>query len=948
LSFHIRETHAESPGSQSPLLELISQLGKIEEGDTVERAVAAARQSLGAEVAAVVRAGDVVAVSGVVAPADHALLIDAAERDLHHTTLTGLGALDLLAAPLPDESFGWLLVGRSAGLGYDAEAGVLLDAYARTLGLHLRMTRAMLYDQLTGLANRTLVRDRATRAIEHAPQDADLVAVLFVDIDHFKLTNDALDHRHGDRLLVLVAQRLSTILMLEDNGRRRCTVSRPGGDEFIVLCEGLSDEREGMTIAQQIQDALRSPFFIDGDEVVLTASIGIAYTRAGTAHAQDADTLFRDADVALSRAKDAGRDRYEIFDEPMRASLLERIKLESDLRVGLEREELRLLFQPVVTVSDGSLVAVEALVRWQHPSRGLLGPAEFIPVAEQSDLIVELGSWVINEACAQIECWRRAHPAGLGVPVSVNVSARQLSPALIETVAEALERHQVPPAQLALEITETLLIEHTESARDVLAGLEALGILIVLDDFGTGYSSLGYLNEFPLGQLKLDRSFTADLARDARSAKIVAATVDMARALGMTVVAEGVETEDQVEVLRRLGCDYAQGFLFAAPEPPEAIFERTRAAFERDQQIGTEAAEPVRPGIQALSTTAPTSIERRKQVAIGRLAGWLFLVGSVVAMPSDFVVGTIGLETVLPLTAMGVLTGLICLRVRWDRVSGRWLHVAAVVGTLEISCSVFAIGRNGEVLAPIYLLIATVAAYAFSRRAIAAHLALISAAMTIPVFDHHASHHTVALMLVSIGVLAIITVLITYLRELLEGGAAELRELAARDPLTDIGNYRLLHERLEYELTRHRRNGRQLAVLLLDLDRFKQVNDRRGHAAGDDVLRRVAGTLREAVRQQDTVARQGGDEFAVLAPDTDAEGAAMLATRIRDRLIRVQFAGDSIGATVGWAVFPADGETVAELLARADEQLRNGKLEPAARTLEPRPPRTQTTLLEGS
>ncbi|MGH2867788.1 MAG: EAL domain-containing protein, partial [Solirubrobacteraceae bacterium] len=512
------------------------------------------------------------------------------------------------------------------------------------------------------------------------------------------------------------------------------------------------------------------------------------------------------------------------------------------------------------------------------------------------------------------------------------VSARQLSPGLVDTVAAALERRGLEPGQLALEITETLLIEHTDSAREVLAALEQLGVSIVLDDFGTGYSSLGYLNQFPLGQLKLDRSFTADLARDPRSAKIVAATIDMARALGMTVVAEGVETIDQVDVLQRLGCDYAQGFLFARPEAADAVFSRIRAAYDRDREIAAHTAHAPKfaPGRSRAAPSSSEASHRRQQVAIGRLAGWLFLIGATIALPCELAVGQPRPPVVATLALMGLITGLGCLAVPWNRVSARWLNGVVALATVEITISAIAFGRHGAMLAPIYLLVATAAAYAFrDRRVIAAHVILIVAAMTVPLASlGGTSASAVPRVIIAIVVLALMSGVIAYLRELLEGGAAELRELAARDPLTEVGNYRMLHDRLDYELIRHERDTHELAVLLIDLDRFKQVNERRGHAAGDDVLRRVALTLRESVRAQDTVARQGGDEFAVLAPDTDAAGAAMLAARIRDRLGRVQFAGDSIGATIGWAVYPSDGRSPGELLTHADEDLMTRKLSP--------------------
>ena len=366
-----------------------------------------------------------------------------------------------------------------------------------------------LHDRLTGLANRTLLRDRTIHALTGAQSHHGLTAILYVDLDQFKRCNDAMDHRRGDQLLVRAAQRLSTILSLEDNRELNCTIARPGGDEFIVLCEDLRSERDAVVIAQQIQDALRAPFFVDGQDVLLTASIGIALA-TGSEQPADADVLLRNADVALARAKDSGRDRYEIFDERMRARLLDRVTLENDLRVAIDRDQLRLLYQPVVTISERRLASVEALIRWEHPTRGLLSPAEFIPLAEESDLIVAIGAWVIDEACNEIRRRREGHPSELGVRVSVNVAASQLSAALVDTVKAALRRTGVPPSMLALEITERMLIEQHRVALEVLTALQELGVAIVLDDFGTGYSSLGYLTAFPLSQLKLDQLFTLD------------------------------------------------------------------------------------------------------------------------------------------------------------------------------------------------------------------------------------------------------------------------------------------------------------------------------------------------------------------------------------------------------------------------------------------------------
>jgi diguanylate cyclase (GGDEF)-like protein len=825
-----------------------------------------------------------------------------------------------------------------------------------------------LHDRLTGLPNRELILDRAKRLLGRAEDFGErFMAAIAIDIDGFKLLNDSLNHERGDRLLAEVGRRLSGVVGEFETADRTLTAGRLGSDEFLVLGERLAGEQDVVTIAERVREALGDPVHIDGHALSLTASIGISCTGAERIEQRrmGADAFVSDAEVALARAKELGGDRIEIFDERMRARLFDQALLEADLRSGIQRGELRLLYQPVVTVADSQLTAVEALVRWAHPLRGTLGPGEFIPLAEQSDLIVELGTWVIDEACAQIRRWRDAHPARLGLRVSVNVSARQLSGALVATVTEALERHGVDPGLLALEITETMLVEGGERTREVLNALAGTGVAIVLDDFGTGYSSLSYLRELPLQQLKLDRSFCAGLEDDLRAAKIVAATIEMARALGLTIVAEGVETPEQLTVLRRLGSDFAQGFWFARPEPAEAVFERMLAAYDSDSRVAALADAPADDGVVGVQTSAGAGVatrsgtrdrrrgERRRTAgrrardrssalatprplstgrgaqrrSLGRLAGIMFITGSLFALPADRVAHAPDLLSVVLLTAMGIVTGAVCLALPWERLSERWLHAVAALATLEITTSVVVDGAHGTMLAGFYALVATIVAYGFrNRRAIALHTVLILTAMVVPAVALSSQPHSaVPGVMVGAIVTAAIIAVVVYLREQLEGTADQLRELAERDPLTEIGNYRVLHERLRDELERHRRDELALSVLLVDLDRFKQVNERLGHAAGDDVLRRVARTLRDAVREQDTVARQGGDEFAVLAPGTDAEGAAMLAGRLRQRLRRLQFAGDAIDATIGWAVYPADGETPQALLAHADSRLLGAK-----------------------
>jgi diguanylate cyclase (GGDEF)-like protein len=953
-----------SDGPMRELTELLAQVSRCEtEASAGQLAVTLTASAVGADFCALIRDRSVMAATCLPdARVPGPELADAAAQGLARCAVPGLGRLELCAPALVGEPPMWLLVGRLGDRFTETESD-LISTVADVLGLTLRVARVTrhqqglrrrreheirqreraerelahqaLHDRLTGLPNRDLMADRAKHALEHARHSDGFVAALFIDLDHFKLANDSLDPSRGDQLLVSIARRLTVIASLEPGGPRSLTLGQRGGDEFIVLCENLGTERDAIGIAQEISDALRAPFFIDSHEIKLTASIGIAFASPEQLQADrlDGDGLLGDAHVALTRAKELGRDRYEIFNEQMRVHLLDRVALEADLRAGLERGELRLLYQPVVTAADQTLAAVEALVRWQHPTRGLLGPGEFVNLAEESDLIVALGAWVIEEACEQIKRWREAHPAQLGVRVSVNVSARQLSPELVDTVQEALARSGVQPSQLALEITESLLIEQTESAREVLAALKAVGVSIVLDDFGTGYSSLGYLNEFPLDQLKLDRSFVAELDRDPRSAKIVAATIEMGRALGMTVVAEGVETPEQLAVLQRLGCDFVQGFLCARPEPAAAIFQRVRDAYQRDSEVADRRT-PAHPRLQTslprLAAQAPDATDAAESHhlrTLGRMAGLLYLIGGVLALPADLVMGAPSPRTVLLLMLMGVLTGVACLIVPWDRLSPRWLELTAALATLEVTVSVVSDGRYATVLTSFYVLIANAVAYAFrDRRVIVAQITLAVVAMALPpLLLADQPRDAMPRTLVAILVLVVTSGVIVYLRERVEASASALRELATSDPLTQVGNYRLLHERLEYELTRHQREQKQLAVLLIDLDRFKQVNERLGHAAGDDVLRRVGSTLRDAIRGQDTVARQGGDEFAVLAPGTDDEGAAMLTTRLCDRLNRVQFAGDTVGATIGWAVYPSDGLTAAALLANADARLLAAK-----------------------
>jgi diguanylate cyclase (GGDEF)-like protein len=438
------------------------------------------------------------------------------------------------------------------------------------------LAHRVLHDPLTDLPNRTLFLDRLALALARLQRHPASIAVLFIDLDNFKVVNDSLGHGAGDRLLVELGRRLRGAIRPHD------TIARFGGDEFVVLCEDIAEARDAVTVGQRIVEAASEPFMLEGREMFVSASVGVAL-------AIDADatpeTLLRDADVAMYRAKERGRGRVEVFDEALRARIIERLDLENGLRRALQRDELRVYYQPEMSMSQGRMVAVEALVRWEHPERGLLEPAEFIPLAEETGLIVEIGAWVLREACKQLASWRAN---GAELDVAVNVSARQLTqPDIVETVRAALEETGLPADALCLEITESAVMRDPEATLATLTLVKELGVKVALDDFGVGFSSLAQLKEMlPLHAIKVDRSFISGLADDDRNSAIVAAVVMMATTLGLTAIAEGVETEAQVLQARALGCDVSQGFFFTAPEPAEAIAER----FGGDELLNAAAA----------------------------------------------------------------------------------------------------------------------------------------------------------------------------------------------------------------------------------------------------------------------------------------------------------------------------------------------------------------------
>jgi predicted signal transduction protein with EAL and GGDEF domain len=456
----------------------------------------------------------------------------------------------------------------------------VMEQIGRQLGRVVERIRAQAqvahqatHDILTGLANRLLFLDRLALALARAQRHGSFAALLFLDLDRFKDVNDTLGHSAGDQVLRSVSQRLQAALRASDSvarfGVEEFTLARFGGDEFVLLCEELASESAAVRVAERVHEALLRPFVVEGKDHLVTASIGIVLAN-GADH--DADGLLRDADIAMYRAKERGPGNWEIFDEALRDRALERVATERGLRQALDAGELRLYYQPIVTLDDGIVRSVEALVRWQHPERGLLAPGAFIPIAEESGLIVQIGAWTLREACRQAVRWRVSLGDEAPMPVSVNVSARQLSqPELPTIVAQALSDTGLSARDLAIEVTETALIEDSSVPAASLRALRSLGVKILLDDFGTGYSSLSHLQRFPIDALKIDRSFVMHLGEGEDNRAIVQAIAAMASALGLEVVAEGVETAEQGAEACALGCGLAQGYYFARPAPPAEI-----------------------------------------------------------------------------------------------------------------------------------------------------------------------------------------------------------------------------------------------------------------------------------------------------------------------------------------------------------------------------------------
>jgi len=511
----------------------------------------------------------------------------------------------------PDGEVRWVLSRGQVVLGADGTPALLHGTAQDVTDRHVAQESLVyqaLHDPLTGLPNRLLFLDRLEQAMRRVQRQQSGLAVLFVDLDRFKVVNDTYGHQAGDVVLVAAMRRLQRMLRPGD------TVARLGGDEFTVLCEDLEHVGAIIPLAERALVALTPPIVLDdGREAFVTASIGVAFVGPGLATAEE---VLADADSAMYQAKEHGRNRVEVFDQVMRADALARVEQASALRRAVDADELPVHYQPVLRLADESMSGVEALVRWQHPTLGLLGPCQFIGLAEDNGLIVALGAEVLRTACREAVSWLPTSGAG-AFTVAVNLSARQLSDVgVVETVGEVLAETGMDPARLCLEITESVLMEDVGSSVDALLGLKALGVRLAIDDFGTGYSSLSYLRRFPVDIVKIDRSFVAGLGVDPAAEAIVASVVNLAHAIGLEVVAEGVETEEQLVMLRAVGCDAAQGFIWS-PALPAADVRRWR---------------PVEVTFSALSVDVRRVLEARVR-AVEAATGRPFLLAVPVDLP---------------------------------------------------------------------------------------------------------------------------------------------------------------------------------------------------------------------------------------------------------------------------------------------------------------------------
>ena len=823
------------------------------------------------------------------------------------------------------------------------------------------------HDELTDLPNRALLIDRLGHMIEGAKQGEDcLFAVLFLDLDRFKIVNDSLGHSTGNQLLIAITYRLESCLHPRD------TVARLGGDEFAILLEDIKDASDATRMAEQIQKALKLPFNLNEQEVFITASIGIALS--ATCY-NSPENLLRDAEIAMYRAKTLGKARYEIFTTNMHAQVITRLRLETDLRRAIEREEFQLHYQPIISLKTLSLTGFEALVRWQHPERGLVSPAEFIPVAEETGLIILLGLWVLHEACQQMYIWQRQFPQIQPLSISVNLSIKQfLQPDLIEQIDQILKKTGLDSRSLRLEITESCLMENGESAT-TMSQLRDLGVHLHIDDFGTGYSSLSYLHRFPVDTLKIDRSFISGMGVNGENSEIVQTIVALAHNLGMTVTAEGVERAEQLTQLRILQCEYAQGYFFSKPvdsKVAEALIQNIHQGLavcnttdENALCIANQTNIPERKSASALlraHVAEAAKQELEKEITERKLAEAALRQRveqeRLVAAIAVRIRQSLNLEEILHTTVVEVQQFLQADRVLIYRFESDWSGIVAVesvapgwIPILDTKHQDFCFVQTRGL--------------AYKQGCITAREDIYTAGLTECYLNLMASFQVRAHLVVPIlegeqlwGLLiahqcsgprqwqqldvdllkqlatqVAIAIHQSKLYQQLEKANQQLQLLAFFDSLTQVANRRHFDQYLDQEWQRMAREKAPLSLILCDIDYFKTYNDTYGHQSGDICLQQVAEAISVILqRTTDLVARYGGEEFAVILPNTKAEGAVQIAETIRSQVqaLKITHAhsllSQYVTLSLGVASFvPSQDSSPAMLIARADRVLYQAK-----------------------
>ncbi len=818
------------------------------------------------------------------------------------------------------------------------------------------------HDALTGLPNRTLILDRSRQMLMRARRHKTPVAVLFVGLDNFKSINETYSRSAGDELLRAVAERLDGAVRDTD------ALGRLGGDEFVVIAEELSPTEGPELIAERLREALKEPFRLAGEHdarVSVTASIGIA-----TVARSSAEEFLHDADIAMHQAKWDGKNRFAVFASGMKDAVQSRMELEMDLRDALSNDEFFLVYQPTFKLSDLSPTGVEALIRWRHPSRDVVQPNDFIPVLEETGLIIEVGKWVLDEACRQGAIWREV---GHLIGMAVNVSARQLdSDEFVDDVRNALSESGLDASALTLEITETTLMRNVEEAARRLTAIRELGVRIAIDDFGTGYSSLAHLQQFPVDALKIDRSFISRQTENPEGESLIHTLVQLGKALSIETLAEGVEQPQELSMLQREHCDSGQGFLFARPLDADAaetflqtwaeigapaLTVRTNAREMRPIGLRTLAKYAIRSPVNAADAPGTMAVESDRS---GQESGapsayeppaspssWLCRDGfdrqrmldmdERVRPARQWAIGLLALSLVLlgPWVGWWPLLFLPPAAVFFaasDRLKSRVARPEYPMFAAFVACQLTiagAVSLAGGAHAPgiAWLAIAPVVLSArFSMRGVITGV-LITIALVLAVafgVDAQQVLREPALVVVPFSLVICVAILSTPLMQ----SDIQHRGDAVIDQLTGMLNRKALRARVDELAQQSELTGEPIGLIVGDLDRFKSVNDTHGHATGDAVLKEVAYLMRKQLRAFDLAYRIGGEEFLIVLPGSDLERSAELADQLRNA-VSANDLGGGVPVTMSFGVGASDrGETFdyEQAFAKADAALYRAKL----------------------